>query len=176
MINLSRYIAIDYIYNIVDLEEIHILDPDAFHLWYDLGFTRDLNMEDKIVLSNAFQKMAKYLLEYKETTKMDQSDITLLWDRKRVSGHSEIFETCIFPIIRRTYTKYHVILKPEDYEKTWYVYYPMIYEHILSKLHTGLVIDIEAEATAIFCQVIGKKYRNNLRVKKSKKHEKHKNE
>ena len=173
MINLSKYIAIDYIYNIVDLEEFRILNPDAFYRWRELGFTRDLNMEDGIILSNAFEQMAKYLLEYQETTKVDKSDIDLLWGSKRGTKHDETFEVCIFPIIRRTYCKYHVILKPEDYEKIWNAHFNSLYRaYIERQQRVSWKIDVEAEATALLCQLIGKRYKNNVR-KTNKKYERY---
>ena len=173
MINLSRYIAIDYIYNIVDLEEFRILNHDAFYRWQKLGFTQNLSMEDAIILSNAFEQMAKYLFGYQETTKVDENDIELLWGSRWVSKHDETFETSIFPIIRRTYIKYHVILKPEDYEKIWDAHFNSLYMAYLEKEQRfGCKIDVEAEATALLCQLIGKRYKNNIR-KIKKKNERH---
>jgi hypothetical protein len=175
MINLRRYIAIDYIYNIVDLEEFRILNHDVFYRWQELGFTQDLNMEDATILSNAFEQMAKYLLGYQETTKVDRGDIELLWGSKRVAKHDETFEMCVFPIIRRTYSKYHVILKPEDYEKIWNAHFNSLYRVYLERQQrVSWKIDVEAEATALLCQLIGKRYKNNIR-KIKKKNERHKN-
>ena len=176
MTNLIEYIAQDYTYNVIDLDELNIPNPVALKLWYDLGFTRGLSDEGAIICSNAFDAMVRYLLRYKEETKVDMSDIELVWHGGSVyDEYDGFFSTIVFPIIRRLYSR-GVVIEPKQLQRLYNKLFPSIWRKYERMLESGAKIDAEAEATALLCQVITKRIKKNKKKRKTKrKYERHKN-
>ena len=163
MTNLIEYIGQDYTYNIIDLDELYIARPEIMKMWYDLGFTQGLSDEGAIICSNAFDDMVRYLLHYNEDTKVDMSDFELVLSGGYVYYEDDkFFNTTIFPIIRRLYSR-GVVVESKKLQQLYNKLFPSIWRKYERMLESGANIDAEAEATALLCQVIVK------RIKKNKK-------
>lgn len=165
MIQLIEYIAQDYTYNIIDSGELNTSNPVALKLWYDLGFTRGLSDEDAIICSNAFDAMVRYLLHYNEDTKVDMSDFVLVMSGGYVYYEDDkFFNTTIFPIIRRLYSR-GVVIEPKKLQQLYNKLFSPIWRKYEQMLENGANIDAEAEATALLCQVIVKRIKKNKKRK-----------
>lgn len=163
MTNLIEYIGQDYTYNIIDLDELYVARPEIMKMWYDLGFTQGLSDEGAIICSNAFDDMVRYLLHYNEDTKVDMSDFELVLSGGYVYYEDDkFFNTTIFPLIRRLYSR-GVVVEPKKLQQLYNKLFPSIWRKYERMLESGANIDAEAEATALLCQVIVK------RIKKNKK-------
>lgn len=163
MTNLIEYIGQDYTYNIIDLDELYIARPEIMKMLYDLGFTQGLSDEGAIICSNAFDDMVRYLLHYNEDTKVDMSDFELVLSGGYVYYEDDkFFNTTIFPIIRRLYSR-GVVVESKKLQQLYNKLFPSIWRKYERMLESGANIDAEAEATALLCQVIVK------RIKKNKK-------
>lgn len=163
MTNLIEYIGQDYTYNIIDLDELYVARPEIMKMWYDLGFTQGLSDEGAIICSNAFDDMVRYLLHYNEDTKVDMSDFELVLSGGYVYYEDDkFFNTTIFPIIRRLYSR-GVVVESKKLQQLYNKLFPSIWRKYERMLESGANIDAEAEATALLCQVIVK------RIKKNKK-------
>ena len=165
MIQLIEYIAQDYTYNTIDLDELNTPNPASLKLWHDLGFTQGLSDEGAIICSNAFDAMVRYLLHYKEDTKVDMSDIELLWSGSYVYYEDDtFFNTSIFPLIRRLYSR-GVVIEPKKLKQLYNKLFSSIWRKYEQMLENGANIDAEAEATALLCQVIVKRIKKNKKGK-----------
>ena len=174
MTNLIEYIGQDYTYNIIDLDELHIARPEIMKIWSNLGFTQGLSVDGVIICSNAFDAMLRYLLNYKENTKVDGSDVEVLWNL-RSNEYDDMFSTVAFPIIRRLYSR-GVVLEPKQLYKLFNKLSSSIFRNVERKLESGIKIDVEAEATALLCDVIVKRVKKNKKKRKQRrKYERHKN-
>ena len=163
MIQLIEYIAQDYTYNIIDLDELNTPNPVSLKLWYDLGFTRGLSDEGAIICSNAFDAMVRYLLHYNEETKVDMSDFELICNHGSTYCEGDkFFNTIVFPIIRRLYSL-GVVIEPKQLQRLYNKLFHSIWRKYERMLESGVKLDAEAEATALLCRVITK------RIKKNKK-------
>ena len=163
MTNLIEYIGQDYTYNIIDLDELYVARPEIMKMWYDLGFTQGLSDEGAIICSNAFDDMVRYLLHYNEDTKVDMSDFELVLSGGYVYYEDDkFFNTTIFPLIRRLYSR-GVVVESKKLQQLHNKLFPSIWRKYERMLESGANIDAEAEATALLCQVIVK------RIKKNKK-------
>ena len=166
MIQLIEYISQDYTYNIIDSCELNTPNPVALKLWYDLGFTRGLSDEGAIICSNAFDDMVRYLLHYNEDTKVDMSDFELVLNCGYVYYEDDkFFNTTIFPLIRRLYSR-GVVVESKKLQQLYNKLFPSIWRKYERMLESGANIDAEAEATALLCQVIVKRIRKNKKKRK----------
>lgn len=175
MIKLIEYLAQDYTYNIIDLDELYVRHPEIMKLWHDLGFTEGLSEEGEIICSNAFDAMVRYLLHYNENTKVDMNDIELTWNGSSTYCEDDkFFSTIVFPVIRRLYSR-GVVLEPKRLHKLYEKLFPSIWRKYEKMLESGVKIDAEAEATALLCQVITKRVKKNKKKRKQRrKYERHK--
>ena len=174
MTNLIEYIGQDYTYNIIDLDELYVLHPEILKLWSNLGFTQGLSEDGAIICSNAFDAMLRYLLNYKENTKVDGSDVQVLWNLYS-NGYDDMFSTAAFPMIRRLYSR-GVVLEPKQLYKLFNKLSSSIFRNVERKLESGVKIDFEAEATALLCDVIVKRVKKNKKKRKQRcKYERYKN-
>jgi len=127
MTNLIEYISQDYTYNIIDSDELNTPNSVVLNLWYDLGFTRGLSDDGEIICSNAFDAMVRYLLNYKENTKVDISDAQLVWSGSSTYCEDDkYFDTIVFPTIRRLYSR-GVVLEPKRLHKLYKKLFPSIW-------------------------------------------------
>ena len=109
--------------------------------------------------------MVRYLLHYKEDTKVDMSDIELLWSGSYVYYEDDkFFNTSIFPLIRRLYSR-GVVIEPKKLKQLYNKLFSSIWRKYEQMLENGANIDAEAEATALLCQVIVKRIKKNKKGK-----------
>lgn len=166
MTNLIEYIGQDYTYNIIDLDELYVARPEIMKMWYDLGFTQGLSDEGAIICSNAFDDMVRYLLHYNEDTKVDMSDFELVLSGGYVYYEDDkFFNTTIFPLIRRLYSR-GVVVESKKLQQLYNKLFPSIWRKYERMLESGANIDAEAEATALLCQVIVKRIKKNKKKRK----------
>ena len=166
MTNLIEYIGQDYTYNIIDLDELYVARPEIMKMWYDLGFTQGLSDEGAIICSNAFDDMVRYLLHYNEDTKVDMSDFELVLSGGYVYYEDDkFFNTTIFPLIRRLYSR-GVVVESKKLQQLYNKLFPSIWRKYERMLESGANIDAEAEATALLCQVIVKRINKNKKKRK----------
>ena len=166
MTNLIEYIGQDYTYNIIDLDELYVARPEIMKMWYDLGFTQGLSDEGAIICSNAFYDMVRYLLHYNEDTKVDMSDFELVLSGGYVYYEDDkFFNTTIFPLIRRLYSR-GVVVESKKLQQLYNKLFPSIWRKYERMLESGANIDAEAEATALLCQVIVKRIKKNKKKRK----------
>jgi len=171
MIHLIEYLAQDYTYNIIDLDELYVRHPEIMKLWHDLGFTQGLSEEGEIICSNAFDAMVRYLLHYKEETKVHRSDVELVWSGSSTyCENDKFFCTIVLPMIRRLFSR-GVVVEPKKLQQLYNKLLPSIWRKYERMLESGVKIDAEAEAIALLCQVITKRVKKNK--KKRKKVRKH---
>lgn len=166
MTNLIEYIGQDYTYNIIDLDELYVARPEIMKMWYDLGFTQGLSDEGAIICSNAFDDIVRYLLHYNEDTKVDMSDFELVLSGGYVYYEDDkFFNTTIFPLIRRLYSR-GVVVESKKLQRLYDKLSPSIWRKYERMLESGANIDAEAEATALLCQVIVKRIKKNKKKRK----------
>ena len=165
MIQLIEYISQDYTYNIIDSGELNTPNPTSLKLWHDLGFTQGLSDEGAIICSNAFDAMVRYLLHYKEDTKVDRSDLELVWSGSSTYCEDDrFFGTIVLPVIRRLFSR-GVVVEPKKLKQLYNKLFPSIWRKYEQMLENGANIDEEAEATALLCQVIVKRIKKNKKKK-----------
>lgn len=176
MTNLIEYIGQDYTYNIIDLDELNTPNPASLKLWHDLGFTQGLSDDGAIICSNAFDTMVRYLLHYKEDTKLDMSDLELVWSGSSTYCEDDrFFGTIVLPMIRRLFSR-GVVIEPKKLQQLYNKLFPSIWRKYERMLESGAKIDAEAEATALLCQVITRRIKKNKKKRKQRrKYERHKN-
>jgi hypothetical protein len=168
MKQLIEYIAQDYVYNIIDSDEVFVVNQEKLKLWYDLGFTRGLSNELTIVCTNALDATVRYLLNYNEETKINSSDIFLVSScGSTYADTNSDFMLIVFPLVRRLCTL-GVVIEPKQLQRLYNRLFPSIWIKYERMLESGAKIDAEAEATALLCDVITKRIKKNKKKKKIK--------
>lgn len=79
------------------------LDPQVLSRWSYLGFTNGLNGDDCVRMANVFEELVMYIIEHTMPNKAE--DLI----RELSSDEVSVFA---FPLARRIYERYHVILQP----------------------------------------------------------------
>lgn len=120
--------------------------------------------------------MVRYLLHYKEDTKVDVSDVQLTWNGGCVyDEHDGFFTSIAFPMIRRLYSR-GVVVEPKKLQRLYNKLFSSIWRKYERMLESGAKIDAEAEATALLCDVIVKRVKKNKKKRKQRrKYERYKN-
>lgn len=164
MKRLIEYIAQDYIYNIIDSDELHIFNQEKFQLWYNLGFTQGLLDEEATICSNALDVMLRYLLHYNEETKVDMSDFESICSRG--STYHDVdsnFSLVALPLVRRLYA-HGVVVESKKLHELYDKLYPSICRKYKYIRDSGMNID--AEAVALLTRVIVKMVKQNKKKEK----------
>ena len=161
MKRLIEYIAQDYIYNIINSDELHILNQEKFQLWHKLGFTQSLLDEEATICSNALDAMLRYLLQYNEETKVDMSDFEFICSRG--STYHDVdsnFALVALPLVRRLYAR-GVVVEAKKLHELYDKLYPSIWRKYKYIRDSGMNIDAEAEAVALLTRVIANRVKQN---------------
>ena len=175
MIKLADYIFIDTLFSTTMFEDddtLSVYNESVFNLWYNMGFTKgeDLKDIDRTIMANAFEKMFFYLTGSHAN---NYSDICkpIIESRRTPDNIVEL----LFPSIRRLYTKYHIILKPEMLEKELkFIFIPIKAQIMECDKENKYNIDAEAEALSRAIDIIGNIYKKLKRRKRKHKNERHK--
>ena len=167
MKRLIEYITQDYIYNIIDSDELHIFNKEKFQLWYNLGFTQGLLDEAANICSNALDAMLHYLLHYNEETKVDMSDFEFICSH--CSTYHDVdsnFSLVALPLVRRLYA-HGVVVESKKLHELYDKLYPSIWRKYKYIRDSGMNIDAEAEAVALLTRVIVKRVKQNKKKRKN---------